>query len=169
MSLPFNQALVLWRRHRRLTQDALAQRARLVRPHLSAIERGQRDVTLSTLRALAVALDVRPGLLVDGAVPGAASDERQPLSRQRLERIAKAVVHDRLLKTEEDRAIVDALKQVVGSLLSARHGRRGIGEHRPRAIRLAWLWLRAAYSPEVVHSLVQRIRECGLDGKRQSW
>ena len=159
MALPFNQALVLWRRHRRLTQDALARRARLARPHLSAVERGQRDVTLTTLRALAAALDLHPGVLVDGTVPGAASPEPRPLSRQRLERIADAVARGASLQDEEERALAGALAQIVGPLLNVKRGRRGGAQHRPRAARLAWLWLRAAYPPDVVRSLVQRIGE----------
>lgn len=68
--LPFGETVLAWRLARGLTQAALANLARVSRPNLSAIERGQREVTLGTLRALAVALDVRPGVLVDGVSPG---------------------------------------------------------------------------------------------------
>ncbi len=159
MLLPFNHALILWRRHRGLTQEALARRAGLVRPNLSAIERGGRDGSLTTLRALASALEIRPGWLVDGVVPGAAERAPRPLSRPRLERIAAAVVHDRLLQDDEERALATALTQIVGPLLHANRGRGKGSGRRPRAARLAWLWLHAAYPPDVIHSLIQRIRE----------
>ena len=66
---PFGQTLFLWRLDRHLSQAALAQRAGIPRPNLSLMERGKREVTLGTLRALAVALDVRPGILADGVLP----------------------------------------------------------------------------------------------------
>lgn len=64
--IPFGQAVLLWRLHRGLTQQTLAVKARVPRSNLSAIERGKREVSLRTLRSLALALEVRPGVLADG-------------------------------------------------------------------------------------------------------
>jgi len=161
---PFNQTLLLWRWYRGFTQDTLAQRAGLARPSLSAIERGQREVTLATLRALAAALDVRPGVLADGVVPGTRQGTAQPFSRWRLERIADGVWCETALSDSEERAIAAALRRVVGLLLMAKRGRRGGSQRQPRKARLAWLWLNAAYPPEVVRSLVQRVKERGWGG-----
>jgi transcriptional regulator with XRE-family HTH domain len=61
---PFGETVLAWRLARGMTQAALARAACIPRPNLSAIERGDREVTLKTLRALALALEVRPGVLV---------------------------------------------------------------------------------------------------------
>ena len=158
---PFNQTLLLWRRHRGLTQDALARRAGIARPNLSTIEQGRREVTLTTLRALAAALDVRPGVLADGVVPGVTEGPSKPLSRRRLERIADGVWRRTALSDPEERAVAAALTRIVGPLLAATRRRRGGVPRQPREARLAWLWLHAAYPPEVVRSLVQRVGERG--------
>ena len=159
MALPVNHTLVLWRRHRGLTQATVARRAGILRPNLCAIERGRRDVSLKTLRLLAAALEVPPGMLVDGIVPGTAEGTSRPLSRRRLERVAEAVAHGASLPDDEERALAGALARVVRPLLKAQRGRRAGSPRQPRAARLAWLWLHAAYPPEVVRSLIQRISE----------
>jgi len=110
----FGQTVWLWRRHRGLTQAQLAQRTRMARPNLSAIERGRREVTLGTLRALAVALDVQPGVLADGVAPEA--HRRGPLSSSRdtLERVADAVAFGRGVADPRERAVVEALTLLLG-------------------------------------------------------
>ena len=158
--LPFSQTLLLWRRYRGLTQVALAQRARISRPNLSAIEVGKREVSLTTLRALAAALDVRPGMLVDGVAPGVPPEGPKPLSRERLERIASAVASGGSLSCLDDRAIAASLERVVGHRTRAWRGRAGAPRRlATRASRLAWLWLEAVYSPQVARSLVQRVTD----------
>ena len=47
-----------------LSQEALADAARLHRTHISLIERGQRSVRLETIEALARALGVQPAELM---------------------------------------------------------------------------------------------------------
>lgn len=53
-----------WRARRGLTQEALAEAAELGPVHLRKIERGTENVTISTLIALADALEVKPGVLI---------------------------------------------------------------------------------------------------------
>lgn len=48
----------LWREHRGLTQQELADRAGISKPYLSQIESGKRQGTVETLAAIARALDV---------------------------------------------------------------------------------------------------------------
>ena len=47
-----------YRRSRRLSQEELANICNLHRTHIGSVERGERNVTLSTLESLAAALDV---------------------------------------------------------------------------------------------------------------
>ena len=54
-----------------LSQKALAKRSGLTQSHISQIERGKREPQLWTLRALATALKVRVGDIVDGTARAA--------------------------------------------------------------------------------------------------
>ncbi|MGH7772163.1 MAG: helix-turn-helix domain-containing protein [Candidatus Binatia bacterium] len=146
----------MWRLKRLLTQEELARRAGVPRPNLSAIERGQREVSLKTVRALAVALDVRPGVLVDGIVPQ--EEEEGRLSRQAMERIADAVIRKTPLADAKEQALADQLKYLVRSRL------RAAGRVTKRAVRLGRVsdraWLTVSRYPEpAIESLVARILE----------
>jgi transcriptional regulator with XRE-family HTH domain len=88
--LPLSRAIYFWRRARSFTQAKLARRTGISRPNLSAIERGSRDITVGTLRQFAQALQVRPGILVDGIPPGERASKR--LTRGSMERIAEFVI-----------------------------------------------------------------------------
>ena len=170
--VPFGEAVLLWRLQRGLTQEELARRAGVPRPNLSAIERGQREVSLKTLRALAVALGVRPGVLVDGIVP---QEEAGGLSREAMERIADAVVRNAPLAEPKEQALADRLKYLVGSRLRAagpvtkgstlrlRPEGRLTSKGAARLGRVsdrAWLSL-SSYPEAVIESLVSRILERG--------
>lgn len=155
--VPFGEAVLLWRLQRGLTQEELARRAGVPRPNLSAIERGQREVSLKTLRALAVALDVRPGVLVDGIVP---QEEAGGLSREAMERIADAVVRNAPLAEPKEQALADRLKYLVGSRLRAAGPVTKGGVRLGRVSDRAWLSL-SSYPEAVIESLVSRILERG--------
>ena len=156
--VPFNETLWLWRAHRGLTQAALARRARIPRPNLSAIERGKREVSLGTLRALAVALNIRPGVLADGVPPDLPKEGSPGLSREAMERIAEAVVTQRSLRDGRERRVAQALRQIVRNRL-ALSKRPARVRPQPRATQAAWVWLKAAYAEAVVRSLLQRIAD----------
>ena len=155
--VPFGEAVLLWRLQRGLTQEELARRAGVPRPNLSAIERGQREVSLKTLRALAVALGVRPGVLVDGIVP---QEEAGGLSREAMERIADAVVRNAPLAEPKEQALADRLKYLVGSRLRAAGPVTKGGVRLGRVSDRAWLSL-SSYPEAVIESLVSRILERG--------
>jgi transcriptional regulator with XRE-family HTH domain len=153
--LPFGETVLFWRTHRGLTQAELASRARLPQPNLSAIERGSREVSLRTIRSLALALDVSPGVLVDGQPP--ASEKNW--SRERLERVARAAAQGRLLSDPEERSLAESLVNLV------RARRRAIGQpsrgprRHQRLLERAWLTLATRHPPERIQSLLQRVTE----------
>lgn len=153
--IPFGQAVWLWRLRRGMTQAELARLARVPRPNLSAIERGRREVSLRTLRALAAALGVRPGLLADGVAPQVDEGAAPRLSRETMERIARSVTKGTMLADPVERQIAEALQLVVGRGIRLRRGTRRPGG--VRATRAAWLWLEAAYGKATVASLAERV------------
>ncbi len=147
---PFGETVLLWRLERRLTQDALAKAARVSRPNLSAIERGAREVTIGTLRSLALALQIKPGILVDGVAP---HSDATPLSRAALERVGRAAVtRERLLDVRE-RCLSELLGDIVSSPKPAR-SKRG-----QRDVSRSYLQLKSRVSAEVFASLITRANE----------
>lgn len=153
---PFGETVLLWRLQRGLTQGDLARRAGVPRPNLSAIERGQREVSLKTVRALALALDVRPGVLVDGIAPE--EEGAGELSREAMERIADAVVGKRVLPEAREQALADQLKRLVRSRLRAAGPMAKGAARLSRGSDRAWLSL-SGYPQAVIESLVSRILE----------
>lgn len=144
---PFGETVLAWRLERGLTQEQLAQAAAMPRPNLSAVERGDREVTLKTLRALALALGVRPGVLADGILPGAGA---APLTRAMLERLARSAALDRPLARPGEARLARLLSAVVGT-----RRRRRTGRNNDRA----YLLLRGASDARSLASLVDRVRE----------
>ena len=61
----FGKNLKRYRLTAGLSQDALAVKMGVDRAHVSAMERGQQNVTIITLWHAALALDVRPAALLD--------------------------------------------------------------------------------------------------------
>lgn len=157
--LTFGQTVWLWRMHRGLTQGDLARLARIPRPMLSVIEQGQREVSLGTLRALALALGVRPGILADGVPPGLPDAAAATASREAMERVADAVARGAEVREPGERALAEALKRIVRHRAdSVGHASRRLRRGK-RASEAAWLWLEAAYPREVVRSLLRRIAD----------
>jgi hypothetical protein len=119
------------------------------------MERGRREVTLGTLRALAAALGIRPGVLADGIGP----EESPPLSREALERIAAAAAGGRGLLDPEERRIAEGLRVALAPRL-------GIARIQARRTDRAWLGLKASLPQEVIDSLVRRASEKIVGGGR---
>ena len=153
--LPFGETVLLWRLHRKLTQRQLAREARVPQPNLSDIERGRREVSLKTVRALALALGVNPGALVDGLPP----EQTPTLSRPALERVAEAAALGGTLRDPREKALAGTIRSLVSARLAAQApGRakkaRRMGRRADRA------WIRAASVPSpVLQSLTERTAE----------
>jgi len=154
--LPLGNCVLLWRNHLGLTQAALAQKTGLPRPNLSDIERGRREVSLRTLRALAFGLGIRPGILADGIGPGEMS---KPLSRESLERVAESMAGGPTPKNQMERELAEELAPLVRSRLSASSGRRQSPARSGKKADAAWLRLSASHSRPEIRSLAERAAE----------
>jgi len=157
--IPFGRCLLLWRLKKGLSQGALAAKAGLPRPNLSDIERGKRDVSLRTLRALALGLGVSPGVLADGIGPDPAPP--QPLSREKLERIAEAAAHGKELPDPVERDLAGKMALLLRSQL----GTKGFRSRGSLEAQRAWLSLTAVYPGEEIESLRKRVLEKGGIGR----
>lgn len=157
--IPFGETVLLWRRHRGLTQQGLAIKARVPRSNLSAIERGKRDVSLRTLRTLALALDVRPGVLADGVAPQAYRSEPLSSSREALERVAAAVAFKRPAAHAREQAAVDALTRLLEPRTRAIHRQWRRSRSGKFAALNAWRTLTSLYSRDAITTLVDRVAQ----------
>jgi transcriptional regulator with XRE-family HTH domain len=68
ISADFGRAVRRVREAKRLSQEQLAESARIHRTYLSGVETGTRNPTLEIVERLAKALDVTPSCLLDGTV-----------------------------------------------------------------------------------------------------
>lgn len=151
---PFSETVLLWRLHRGLTQAELATASGVSRPNLSAIERGEREVTLSTLRALACALGTSPGALADGRSP---YGEPLSLSRNDLEKVAQAAA------TGKDASTYDLLVRCLRAVTVSRRAIIKGGKTQPEsrlATEHAYLILKAMITSGTINSLIARIDGC---------
>ena len=156
--ITFGDNILLWRLHRSFSQERLAALSGLPRPNLSDIEKGKRDVTLSTIRSLANALKVSPGTLVN-AEPPKPEQWKENLPRESMERIANSVARGIYPGDPVERHIAALLKEVLQCSLQSVQTRK---RHLPlpgRKSDRAWLLLRALYTAEILNSLIMRTLE----------
>ncbi len=156
--IAFGANILLWRLHRSLSQGQLAALSGIPRPNLSDIEKGKRDITLSTIRSLASALGVPPGTLVNGEPPGH-KKRAGDFSREFMERIADSVARGRPPGDREEHRLYQLLREVLRSSLKCARAGQGLLPLPAGKSGLAWLRLRALYPPEIVNSLITRTRE----------
>jgi transcriptional regulator with XRE-family HTH domain len=154
----FGDNILLWRLHRSLSQERLAALSNLPRPNLSDIEKGKRDITLSTIRLLANALEVSPGTLVD-AEPPKPEHWKENLTRESMEQIANSVARGTYPGDSAERHIATLIREVLQcSLQAVQPGKKQLPVPSRKSDR-AWLLLRALYPAETLNSLIMRTLE----------
>ena len=155
--LSVGRSVYLWRKERCLTQDKLAHLTGVSRPNISAIEQGHRDITVSTLRCLADALKIQPGVLVNGESPGPV--DRAGLTRAEMERIVNWVSGKSVQLSDAEKEIASSLETLV------RHGmKKGYGSGRilPRTLqkeKQALRFLSSKLSKAEINNLLSHVRK----------
>lgn len=153
----FGETLYLWREYANLTQQELALRSGISRPNLCFIEQGRREVTISTVRRLASALEIRPGLLVDGVVP---SDEKRSLSRVQMDRIAQWISGRPTRLRRRERDIAEALKLLLAfSGGGSEGGTKGRFQQSAGKEKKAFRYLRSRVSAAELNNLISRVNK----------
>jgi transcriptional regulator with XRE-family HTH domain len=145
--LPISRAVYLWRIKQGLSQQELAARAGLPRPNLSYIEQGARDVTLSTLRRLAEALGIRPGVLAEGIPPE--SYQSQVWSRENLDRLAHYFVGQKVRLNAREQKAAKLLQPLFNK--AARRGARRADQ--------SFLIAKCLFDPAAFKNLVTRVEK----------
>lgn len=146
--------IYLWRTYRGLTQERLAKKAGIPRPNLAAIERGKREPSLSTLRALAACLGVDAGKLIEGIAP--INFHNSALSRESQEAIARASVGKPALRlTTQQKIISSLLSAVIKNKINANQSKFTRSPLKNRRVYIKdWLLLKSALSPQLLHKLL---------------
>jgi transcriptional regulator with XRE-family HTH domain len=156
--ITFGENVLLWRLYRSLSQERLAGLSNIPRPNLSDIEKGKRDVTLSTIRSLADALGVRPGTLVDG-VPPEHKKHARDLPRDFMEKVADAVARGNPPRGREELQLFRLLHDILANSLKCTGKQQEPPAPPTRKSATAWLRLRSLYPNETIKSLISRTRE----------
>ena len=153
--LSFGKTVYLWRYARGLTQGELASRAELSRPNLSMVEQGARDVTLGTLRRIASALNIQPGILADGLGP--AGPKNKPLSRGTLDRISRFLLGERIRLGVGEKKVANLVYSITKRKLGNK-GDRAL-PRTAREERNSWEKLKGLLRDEEINNLIRRIEK----------
>ncbi len=145
--------LTAWREAKGITQEALAQMTGISRPNLSAMERNRRDVTLSTLKKIAQALEIKSGQLLDEAPRVIGS-----LDRHDVDAVARAVVNGKRVLSPPLNKMADDMASLVINLLEGHKTPgfkqvRRLSRHDPQRRLIK----QALYGVETVQRVLKRI------------
>jgi len=123
----------MWRRTRALTQADLAQKAGIPQPNVCALEADRLDPKLSTIRRLAVALDVLPGRLLDESPRALTWD------RHRIDAFVRQALSNPARAPAEESRMAWALHHIAKGRLEAsgrfKSRRRGTGERAMKQLK----------------------------------
>ncbi len=153
--LSLGHTIYLWRLKRKFTQFELSIRTKISRPNLSVIEEGNRDLTVSTLKRIAQALNVNPGILIDGVAPE--HQRKRTFSRESLDQIARWVVTQKGKLSPEEIRIGELTRSLLKRKLSLDSA---ISNRLPRTARKeerALLALKALLDSTHIENLLSRI------------
>ena len=132
-----------------MTQQELAVAAGIPQPNLSNIEKGKQDLTVSTLRRIGYALDIR--LSDFFAEEEARAQKEIRFTRSEIEKLAQAIVAGGVILNEAERQIVALFRQVLPKKIGRPSGIKKTQE--------AWIRLRQTLSASQIKGIHQRIRD----------
>lgn len=135
-----------YRLAKKISQVDLALRAGVAQANLSNIEKGKRDLTVSTLLRIADALQVKPSQLIDE------EPARKPveLTRTRIEKLAEAVLNPGAQVSGELEEIAGLFRQIVPGADSRLSSKKA---------NLAWAKLRQRFSSQEIKGICARVED----------
>ena len=136
-----------YREQKGWTQAELAAKAGMAQANLSNIEKGKRDLNVSTLVRLGRALEVRAAELIDEEESVSSTF---PLKRSQIETLAEAVLDPKLKVSRE----VSDLAHLFREILPTNGARTST-----RKIQKAWDQLRKRFSLKAIEGICRRIED----------
>lgn len=135
-----------YRLAKKISQADLAERAGLAQANLSNIEKGKRDLTVSTLLRIADALEVKPSQLIDEEPAGKTVE----LTRTRIEKLAEAVLNPGVRVSGELKETAVLFRQIVPGADSRLSSKK---------TNLAWARLRQRFSSQEIKGICARVED----------
>ncbi len=129
-----------------ITQARLVALSGISQARISDIEKGKRDMTVSTLIRLCAAMDIHPGQLFEFQAP---SSQRHWITRNRIEKIARAFWGSPETLSIKERELVSMLKKVIPT------GRKARSQ---KSVYAAWSRIRSQYTKDEIGIFAQRVR-----------
>lgn len=129
-----------------LSQEELASLAGIAQANLSNIEKGKRDLTVSTLLRIAQALEMKPSALIDEEI----SSKPFKLTRNQIETIAEAVLNPKTKASAKIKTLAGNFRQIIP----------GAGVRTSsRKTQMAWMNLRRQLSSQEIKGICQRVED----------
>ena len=135
-----------YRNRKRWTQTELAARVGMAQANLSNIEKGKRDLTVSTLLRIATALEVRPSELIEEEM----SSPSLALTRPQIEGLAQAVVEPQRKASAEIKKWAPLFRIILPQAPSRVSVRKA---------QQAWVELRRHFSSQEIQGICRRIED----------
>ena len=146
--IPIGYQIYLARTARDLTQDRLAALAGIPQANLSNIEKGKQDLTVTTLRRIAQALNLPPAEFFREEPRG---ERPLKLTRPRIERLAKAIVKGNVRLNRQEKKTADWFREILPGM--------GTRKSKIKSMHRSWLELKKRFSSSEITVLCERVRE----------
>jgi transcriptional regulator with XRE-family HTH domain len=132
-----------------ITQAKLAQKAGIPQPNLSNIEKGKQDLTVSTLKRIAQALEVPAALLLEDRPSG----KERPflLTRPFMEEVAQAVVNPKARVSTKAREMGGLFRKILPT--------EGEQAKSLKETNFDWITLRSKLTSEQIRAIHQRVQD----------
>ncbi len=157
-NIPVHVAIRSQREAAGLSQAELAARCRIAQANLSHIERGSRDLTVSTLARIAAAL----GTTASSLVAGVHDTQALPPDRDSLERIAAAAVEgsgSAKQSKRSGRARLSPAERTAASHLSALVPGLSPTEVRDSDAYQAHQYLKRTFGPQTLKTMISKVHK----------
>ena len=131
---------------KKISQADLATRAGLAQANLSNIEKGKRDLTVSTLLRIATALGVQPSVLIEEETPA------QPikLTRFNIEKLGEVVLRPEIKAKPEIKKWAGLFRMIIFDAGPQASSRKK---------QLAWMKIRQNFSSQEIKSICGRVED----------
>ena len=145
--VPIGDKIYFARLGKHLTQHQLARSAGIPQPNLSNIEKGKQDLTVTTLRRIAYALEIPVAEFFESNSP----EKPLALTRSKIEKIAKAIAGGNVRLTDRERKIVEWFKSILP--------RQGKKTAKVKTMHQSWMELRKEWSSSEINTLYERVKD----------
>jgi transcriptional regulator with XRE-family HTH domain len=147
--LTIGYQILVMRQEKGMTQAELAKKAGIPQPNLSNIEKGKQDLTVTTLRKIAYALETPvAGFFEDEAVHRGTALK---LTRPVIERLSRAIAHRDIPLNKEEQQVAEWFQDIMPG--------KSRKEMRAKKMYRSWFELKKRFSASAIQTICERVRE----------